>query len=290
MQKSSLRRSLLGSAAVVTLLLGCGGLNGPPFVSPEGGTAAINATSGDLLYVANEGGSKGVSVLTFPQRRRVATITSVSSPSAACSDTAGNVWVSAFDTATRKFHLYKFVHGGTKPVERLPPVRYIVEGCAVNPTTGDLAVLAAESGARGEILIWPGARKGHAVVYPIGFNPLGGGGYDDQGNLFVAGLEGSTAFFVFAELPKGSQEFTDIKLDKPAVFGPGSVQWDGRYIAVGLVPRSGDGGAIYRVQVSGKVGKVVGIVHLRHLASFPRFCIAGWKRRREIDPAAAVRN
>jgi len=120
-----------------------------------------------------------------------------------------------------------------------------------------------------------GARKGHPIVYPIGFDPLGGGGYDDQGNLFVAGLVGSTAFFVFAELPKGSQEFTYIKLDKPAAFGPGSVQWDGKYITVGLVPSSGNAAAIYRVQVPGKVGKVVGIVHLRHLPSFPRFCIAG---------------
>jgi hypothetical protein len=267
---------MLAGAAAVTLLSGCGGLSGPPFGLSEGGTPALKATSGDLLYVANQGGSKDVSILTFPQGARVAKISSIGSPSAICSDTSGNVWVSAYDDSTHKFHLYKFVHGGTKPVETLPPVGSYLEGCAVDPTTGDVAGLVAMTGASGEIAVWPGGRKGKAIVYPIGFDPLGGS-YDNQGNLFVDGLQGSTTFFVFAELPKGSKQLTYITLDKAAAWGPGSVQWDGKNISVGLAPNVGDHGAIYRVQVAGKLGKVVGIVHLPHLGSFPRFWIQGDK-------------
>ena len=95
MQKLSLGRSMLGSAAAVTLLFGCGGLNEPPFASSEGGAAALKATSGDLLYVANELAVNGVTIQTYPQGKYVATITNIGGPHGICSDASGNVWVAA---------------------------------------------------------------------------------------------------------------------------------------------------------------------------------------------------
>jgi hypothetical protein len=193
-QRLSLGRSLLGSAAVVTLLLGCGGLNGPPFVSSEGGAAAINATSGELLYVANDGASEGVSIVALPRGRHVARITNIGAPTGICSDASGNVWVSAYDDATRKYHLDKFVHGGTKPTERLavPDGSF---GCSVDPATGDLATWVASAGSAGYVEVFPGARRGKPVVYVTDFEPVSAT-YDNQGNIFADGIVNSGDFIV----------------------------------------------------------------------------------------------
>lgn len=59
---------------------------------------------------------------------------------------------------------------------------------------------------------------------------------------------------------------TRISLDK-AVGEPGSVQWDGTYVAVATsVHRHRRAPKLYRVQVSGAKGKVVGVVLPQGLA------------------------
>jgi hypothetical protein len=259
---------MLGSAAVVTLLLGCGGLNGPPIVPSEGGAAAVKATSGDLLYVANELAANGVTILTYPRGKYVATMTNIGGPTGICSDASGNVWVSAYDDRTHKFHLYKFVHGGTKPIEtlRVPGGAW---GCAIDPTTGDLATWAPFAGSAGEVDVFPGARQGKPIVYHTNFEPVAGT-YDNLGNIFADGIVNS-GDFVFRELAKGSKSFTLVQLNKPAI-NPGSVQWDGKYVVVGVGYVS-EGPVLYRVRVSGNRGRVVQRVGLQSLASPARFWI-----------------
>jgi hypothetical protein len=94
-------------------------------------------------------------------------------------------------------------------------------------------------------------------------------GYDDQGNLFVDGLNGSCCrrrhppVAAFAELPKGNSTFTAIGLSGGAFYPrPGGIQWDGRYITVVNVNE------IYRVQISGSRGSVVGSTELEQPNSF----------------------
>jgi hypothetical protein len=169
---------MLGGAAVVALLSGCGGLNGPRFVPSEGG-AALKATSSDLLYVANKRASDGVSVLTFPQGTLVATIKHIGRVQGICSDTSGNVWMTTFVKGSDPLHLYKFRHGGTKPVEARI-IHRSAHGCAVDPTTGNLALISYGGSSDGEVQIWRGARKGKPAVYFIGFGPAACA-YDDNG-------------------------------------------------------------------------------------------------------------
>ena len=148
-------------AGIIALLWGCSAL---PFDFAQGRLAqddmppsAPSATSGDLLYVANKGASEGVSVLTFPQGTLVATIKQIGRVLGICSDTSGNVWMTTLGRGSGPFHAYKFRHGGTKPVEvrNSPRSAY---GCAVDPTTGNLALISYGGSSDGAIEIWPGAR------------------------------------------------------------------------------------------------------------------------------------
>jgi hypothetical protein len=269
MQRLSLGRSMLGSAAVATLLVGCGALNGPPFVSSSRGAAALETTSGDLLYVANKRLSKGVNVLTFPQGTLVATIKQIGSVRGICSDTSGNVWMTAsFNKGADPFHLYRFRHGGTKPIETRN-LRRSAYGCAVDRTTGNLAVISYGGSSDGTVDIWRGAREGRPAVYFTGFAPSACA-YDDNGDLFVDGPGGTGV--ALAELVKGGKNFTDVTLRKNAGWTVGSLQWDGTYVTLGVSTISGSS-SIYRVQVTGERGKIVDMLHLQHLARWPRFAI-----------------
>lgn len=268
MQRLGLGRSMLGSVAAVALLSGCGGLNGPPFVLSEGGVPALRATSGELLYVANEGAADGVTILTYPQGKYVATITNIGGPTGICSDASGNVWVSAYDDGTRKFHLYKFEHGGTKPIETLH-VPGGAWGCAIDRATGDLATWTAFAGSAGEVDVFPGARQGKPTVYQTDFEPVAGT-YDNHGNIFADGIVNS-GDFIFEELAKGSKSFALVRLNKPAI-NPGSVQWDGKYVVVGEGFVS-SGPVLYRVHVSANRGTVVHSVVLQGLGVPVRFWI-----------------
>ncbi|HEY2475490.1 MAG TPA: hypothetical protein VGI19_11895 [Candidatus Cybelea sp.] len=253
---------------MASLLSGCGGLNGPPFASSEDRATAVKATSGALLYVANELAANGVTILTFPQGAPVATITNIGGPTGICADASGNVWVSAYDDGTHKYHLYKFVHGGTTPVEtlRVPGGAW---GCAVDPATGNLATWVPFAGSAGRVDVFPGARKGKPVVYETDFEPVSAT-YDNRGNIFADGFVNS-GDFIFEELAKGSGSFAPIRLSK-AGGNPGSVQWDGKYVVVGVGYLS-EGPTLERVHVSGDRGNVVDSVHLQGLGSPARFWI-----------------
>jgi hypothetical protein len=268
-ERFSLGRSLLGSAAVVTLLLGCGGLNGPPFVSSGDNASALDANSGELLYVANDGASEGVSIVALPRGRRVARITNIGAPTGICSDASGNVWVSAYEDATHEYHLYKFARGGIKPTERLavPDGSF---GCSVDPVTGNLATWVASAGSAGEVEVFPGARRGKPIVYLTGFQPVSAT-YDNQGNIFADGIVNS-GDFIFEELSKGSAHFSVVRLNKPAA-NPGSVQWDGKYVVVGVGFIS-DPPVLYRLRISDYRATVAQRISLQNLGSPARFWIA----------------
>jgi hypothetical protein len=260
--------SVAAVAGAIALLSGCGVLR-PAQDDTRPGVLAQSTTSGDLLYVANKFASEGVSVLTFPQGTLVATIEQIGRVRGICSDTSGNVWMTAsFNRGAGPFHLYKFRHGGTRPVEARNPHLY-ASGCAADPTIGNLAVISYGGSSDGVVDVWRGARKGRAAVYYTAFAPAACA-YDDKGDLFVDGT-GDTGV-ALAELVKGGKNFADVALGKNAGWSVGSVQWDGTYITLGVGTISGSS-SIYRVQVSGEHGKIVDMVHLQHLASWPHFVI-----------------
>jgi hypothetical protein len=211
---------------------------------------APDAMKRDLLYISDEG-TGDVYVFTYPHGKLKGTLTGFADPQGECVDKKGDVWVTLFSGQ----EILEYAHGGTSSIGNVSDPGYLLEGCAVDPTTGNLAAgdFAGTNSTSGGVSIYADA-KGTPVTY---IDPdlylVFALGYDNKGNLFVDGEAKVGGGFAFAELPKGSSTFTNITLNQ-TIKTPGGVQWDGKYITVG----DATGGAIYQVQVSGSTGTVVG--------------------------------
>jgi hypothetical protein len=128
--------------------------------------------------------------------------------------------------------------------------------CAMN-TSGNLAVgiLLGNSSddCGGQVVIFKHAR-GSGTVYKTPLCKEYFDGYDPSGNLFADGLD-SNYNFALVELPKGSSTFQTIATSNTVDF-PGSVQWDGTYLAVTDQSTS----QIYQYTVSGTTATLKGTV------------------------------
>ena len=236
---TSIRRAT-AALAMSLILHGCGGAQ-PAGVPPASGPAAHAATSsGDLLYATGSDSSGAqVFMLSYPQGQLVGSIPVPAS--GLCSDTNGNVYVLWNNAAT------EYAHGGTTPLKTLRIPGATMYGCAVDPTTNNVALVFSCPPCQYENLaIFPnGSGPPTRYVAPYAYTCT----YDGQGNLFLDS-NGSQ----LSELPSGSQTFATITLNK-SIAGPGQVQWDGTYVTLQSI---GSPGAIYRIQVSGSSGTVVG--------------------------------
>lgn len=238
------RSSSVGRAtaclAMALLLHGCAGGQMPASIAPAGGAAARGATSaGDLLYAtgyADPGGSQ-IFMLSYPQGRLVGSIASAAN--GLCSDTNGNVYVLWENAAT------EYAHGATTPIKTLRIPGATMYGCAVDPTTNDVALTFSCPPCQYENLaIFPdGSGTPTRYVSPGGYSCT----YDNEGNLFLVGNG-------LSELPKGSQTFTRVSLNK-SIQRVGQVQWDGTYVTLQSI---GSPATIFQIQVSGSAGTVVG--------------------------------
>ncbi|HZV77771.1 MAG TPA: hypothetical protein VFF63_08455 [Candidatus Babeliales bacterium] len=213
-----------------------------------------NAAKQSLLYVSN-GGGDDVGVYRLPGGKAVGELTGFNAPTGTCSDQSGDVWV--VDSGVSE--VVEYAHGGKKPEAKLADSGALnLMGCAVDPTTGNLAVadLGGPSGG-GNVVIYVGA-KGSPTEYTASQLQFAYFcAYDDKGNLFIDGLNGSGQFLFF-ELPSGSTTLEAITLDQSVNF-PGGVAWDGRYVAVGDQSYGGEHkSAIYRFSISGSSGTLEG--------------------------------
>jgi hypothetical protein len=223
---------------------------------------------GDLLYIAHEGGTPNVTILTYPHGKIVGAINNLGPTWGACSDSAGNVWIDAYG-------LFEYAHGGKKPIAKLPfpGSGGLGLGCSVDPTTGNLAAIELASSA--VLDIWPNA-QGTPTVYPAPFEPASCS-YDDQGNLFIDGANPSTQALVLAELTKGGNQFQNITLNEQLHWG-GGIKWDGAYVVVNTTVPSAPKGkyhVVVRVSVSGSTGTVVDTIPLRDLSQTSNFVLRG---------------
>lgn len=209
-----------------------------------------------LIYAAdNSSGTIDIYNYRVQTGKLYGQITGLVSPYGECTDGAGDVYV--VDTTTAK--IYEYAHGGIAPIATATDDYGVPLGCSVDPTTGNVAVSnfsGPGSSGIGGVDIFTGGLGGSQTnymneslyhVYP--------GAYDPHGNLFVQATEysGPTAF---AELPAGTKAFT--LLTGLTIDFPGSVEWDGYYLAV--VDQDYQYGyttEIYRVTVSGSNVTVV---------------------------------
>ena len=150
-----------------------------------------------------------------------------------CVDRAGDIFVANLGGET----IVEYAHGGKTSIETLKD-NGTPNGCAIDPTTGDLAVTNNCDGPEGScypsgtILIYKNAKRTpKALTDPYSAIMLYCA-YDKDGNLFVSGSNGGYASG-FAEMRRGSTTFTSLPITLPKkVWQPGGLQWVGKYLAV----------------------------------------------------------
>lgn len=240
----------------VTMLVGCGGsqsLISTPGRMPQTSAAARGAEHGrswmlpdakseNLLYVAT---GDNVYVLSYPHGKLVGSLGIAGNN--LCSDRQGDVFI-----PTAGYEVVEYAHGGSSPIETLNDGD-IPLGCAVDPTTGNLAVTNEASGA-GEVAIFPDSKAPSTWYRDPEIYTYGLCGYDAKGNLFVDG-SGSGNFL--AELPHGQSTFRNYALNGSFdVFG--SVQWDGRHMTLSNPTTD----QIYRLKLGKSSLEVVGTTQI----------------------------
>ena len=250
MKYRSISRALcLGVAAA--LLAGCGGSqppNGALGVMPQSRIAARQADRSPrphgynhtLLYATS---GEAVYVYHYPKGNSRTVLGYFGSFYGACVDKAGDIFLSTAEG------LYEYAHDGASPIATLNASG----ACSVDPVTGNLAVCSGPI-----VSVYPYSAK-HGWLLPkeriASFN-VRNCGYDNQGNLFVAGIDtASGGDFRFAELPAKSRTFNAITLDQN-ISGPGHVQWDGNYITI--EDTEAQPSVLYRFSISGSAGHEVG--------------------------------
>lgn len=242
------------------------------------GKAAPSRTSpnfhieNDLLYVSDPA-TGDIYVQTYPRNKYVEALTGFYPAPGMCSDNKGNVWVANPTYA----NLVKFVHGGKKIVATLnDPGQYPV-GCAINGNTGELAAVngTTASGGAGSVSIYAKAR-GVPTVIPA-FQHSAYDGYDNNGNLFVDGSDGSES--ELGEVVKGQNVVTQLTLKGATLRTPGDMQYALGSLAVGDQGLNSTDSGIYRVRVSGSTAQVVGIVDLKNSDRIGPFVILGKRHR-----------
>ncbi|MGB8907337.1 MAG: hypothetical protein WCC84_01175 [Candidatus Cybelea sp.] len=216
-----------------------------------------------LLYVSNV---YTITVYSFPKGKLVGTLSDFEKPYGECVDTKGNVYIT--DSSFGK--IYEYAHGGTKPIKTLKDPEYVPYGCAVDPTTGNLAVAnySDASAREGDLAIYSKA-KGYPKSY-IGYDfyYYYYCGYDPKGNLYINGLNDYGENLEFGELAKGGTEIKDILLPNTVHF-VGGVEWDGQYVAVG------DGGVnIYQYTFNNDKATLEGTTSLTGAGNVGQFGIA----------------
>ena len=264
-----MKRNSIGglfSSVAVALLAGCVG--SVPQVGPPAPIAQpLAQRTGDVQYFSNVYGG---TLLEFDYPRSESPIGSIGfSAGGLCTKGARTFW------ATGEDEIAEFKVGSSTPIKVLKAADY-ASGCAVEPATGDLAVLDVSDGG---VTIFHKARgKGKVISGALGEGDFAG--YDNQGNLFIDGFS-SDDRFALAELKKGSAGFVTIATSNTVKY-PGSVQWDGRYLAV----TDQDADAIYRYAVSGGDATLKGTV----LLSGALDCAASWITKPYVYCADAGNN
>lgn len=284
-QNFKLRRGLT-TISLGAMLAGCGGsfpLSAPgasvgavpqarAHQLPERSWMAPTASGQDLLYVSE--GGENVYVYTYPQGHLVGTLTGFIYALGECVDSAGDVFiVTQTNSSSSSSVIYEYAHGGTQPIATLKDPTG-GEGCAINPTSGDLAVAGgymSGSSAYGDVAIYPDAQGSPSMYYSSTFLPFHLCGYDAKSDLYVS----ATDFYsgveeLLVRLSARSSVFEQVTLNVTLYAVdpfPSSVQWDGSYMTVSSASQGVGGGTdgpayLYRLRISGSTATVVGTTTL----------------------------
>lgn len=207
-----------------------------------------------LLYVSAQEGN--VYVYNFDTGTEVGNLTDIpGNPKGQCVDKRGNIWI----TAAYGYNgsVTEYPHGATHALQSLSTQGSPI-GCAIDPTTGNLAVVTSTTeDYSGSILIFDTKSGNHATYSNGDCLDMGTPGYDDEGNLYVEGR--SSSWRGICELPERAHKLVTRSTNVNGVAQQG-VMWDGKYLTLTVVPPyRAHLTAIYRVMSKGASGKLVAV-------------------------------
>jgi hypothetical protein len=275
MRNSNFTKSAIGLFAAGALLAGCGAQQSPLFMSsvraddaarPDHHRSWMNpaARGGDLLYISDIG-TDSVYAFSYPKGKLMGTLTGFQEPAGLCVDKSGNIWIA--DATAGK--IFEYAHGGTAPIATLNESGQEPFACAIDTTTGDLAIsnMGTESGGNGSVAIYADATGTPTDYTSAIMTKMAFLGYDDRGNLFVDGANASGTF-EFAELQSSGSALTSVILNQ-SFEAAGGVAWDGKYMAVGDALL----GDVYQFNITSSGATEVGATDLADGAWVEQFTI-----------------
>lgn len=269
----------LGRFALVALTLafslaGCGEAQGTVPGVPVSDTGRAKghgqswmlpgASSEDLLYVKAE--NKGfVYAYSYPDLNLVGQLAGLTeSPTGLCVDKRGDVFVTEEGNTSKDHGSYivEFAHGGTDPIATLNDSDW-PWSCSVDPTTGNLAVT---NWVDDSVAIYAKA-QGNPTYIATQVRQSYWAAYDNDGDLFVSGTTGPSQYSL-VELPSGGSNFTDVSLNKS--IGLDALQWNDGHLVTSFRSTSDTMLDLYRIQISGSKGKLVGTTVLNERKKLQR--------------------
>jgi NHL repeat len=255
--------------------------HGGSWMSPE-------AKNQRLLYVSDSQ-ANDVYVYTYPKGALVGTLTGFNEPWGLCSDRAGDVFIAD----VWNYRLVEYAHGGTSPIATFSDNDGHPTNCAIDPSTGNLAVtfyFLNRPGRKSEIAVYVGAKgtPRHYKGSKIG-QGLWACTYDEHGNLFVDGTYGRTSVIVgIAELRKGHRKLIDISLGTWVQYLSG-IQWADGYLAIADQSQGSHEATIYRLSLQGRKTVLAGTTELDGTQGVEQFWVEGDRVAAPGWDTAAVR-
>lgn len=231
------------ACAMVSVVAGCangvpGSGTGVPSISRtprvRQSWMAPGAASGDLLYVSDDG-SGVVFIYSYnpPAMKFVGFLSVPGGPGPMCVDKQQNIWILGVRDGA-SYVATEYAHGGTSPINALMDPAGPPSGCAIDPTTGNLAISSTPltPGQIPTIAIFHHER-GKPTLYKNSSIPgfYDCCTYDHQGNLYGYGTQNGSGNTTIEELPKGSSSFIGIPLHAEISWLYG-MQWVGRYLTI----------------------------------------------------------
>jgi hypothetical protein len=252
-------RGALSVSVATVFLAGCGGAQtGIPLsgstqsatsLSRQSGKSWMkrDASHGDLLYVSSIW-TNDVYVYSYPKGSLVGTLTGFQNVSDLCSDSSGDVFVTnGYGEYSGGGYLLEYAHGGTSPIATFRESQYVPQDCAVDPTTGNIAVANHDK----DFAVFIGGSASPTYYSTAGILPrVSFATYDNSGNAYFSGDHAHHA----AWLPKRASAPKPFKLREPpqgkqGYHDPG-FGWDGTY----LTDMSGCGSELARFKPHGRIG------------------------------------
>lgn len=264
MTRLRLAKRLLALLGIVVIFAGCGGAQSAALPQSQG--AMVNhrvqrasGSSGDLIYVST---AKGIVMLSYPAGTVVGKIPwyAHNLDNSICSDpTNGNVFIPEGNL------IYEYAHGATAPFATLgvPSGDLEASGCTVDPTTGNLAIIAwLPPRNQNAFLVYLGAQGTPVTYFDKNVNGLTYAAYDDSGDLFS--MTGAHNGVRLAELRAGKTTFNFLKFVN-CLCSWSKIQWDGKYLAFEYFP--GSQRSIGQLSIGRRYATLVNSVQLSELAN-----------------------